>query len=133
MNSRTDLTILQVPSPVPVMGPAGSIITDPNFNNKIVRATDENSIMLSGKPSAFCTAGVGGSADVNVWNLNSTLLYVQDSGGGGFILSFNPTTLAVKRVFTSFRPIGGCVFSKVNPNVLFNLNGTQFLQYDLSI
>jgi hypothetical protein len=130
--SRTDLNVQQLPSTIPVMGPAGSIVTDPAFGCQIIRATDENSILLSGKPSAFCTAGDGGSADVNVWNMDSTMLYVQDAGGGGFILSFNPLTLAVKRIFTSFRPIGGCVFSRVSPTVLFNLNGTQFLQYDLS-
>lgn len=113
------------------MGPAGTVVTDPDFNNKIVRATDETLLKLYAGPADF-TAGDGGSADVNMWNTDSTMLYVQDNGGGGIILGFNPSTLAVQRLFPSFRVAGSCVFSKTNPNVLFNLTGTKYLQYDLS-
>jgi hypothetical protein len=56
--SRTDFNIVQVPQPVPGMGPAGSRVTDPDFGNAIVRATDEHS-MTNGQ---FAQAGIGGSA-----------------------------------------------------------------------
>jgi hypothetical protein len=129
--SRTDLRISQVPSPVPVMGGMGSIVIDPDFNCSIVRATDQSLESSNSYITAFA-AGIGGSADVNIWNTDSTILYVNDSGGGGVILGFNPATLAVKRLFPNWRPIGPCIFSKVGPTVLYNLVGTQFLKYDLS-
>ena len=129
--SRTDFNVEPV-SIIPTMGPAGSITVDPVFGNKIVRMTDENTLQLGGaKPSQFCAAGIGGSADVNVWNTDSTMLYVEDSGGAGGVLGFNPTTLAVTRLFPKWRP-SALVFSKVWPDVAFMFSGTRFSQYDLS-
>lgn len=130
--SRTDLNVAQRPNPAPTMGPAGSIITDPNFGSEIIRATDENTLMLGNKPSSFCAAGLGGSADVNTWNTDSTMLYVEDSGGGGAILSFDPVSFAVERIFPDWRPLGQVLFSKLDPNICFNLTDTQFYRYDLS-
>jgi hypothetical protein len=132
LKSRTDLDIAQLPSPLPVMGPAGSSIVDPDFGNPIMRATDETTILLSGKPSGFITPGLGGSADVNVWNTDSTMLYLQDSGGGGAIFSFDPQTMAVGRLFPSWRPGGPILFSRIDPNICFELRGTQFVRHDLS-
>lgn len=129
--SRTDLDIVQTP-PAPKMGPAGSIVVDPDFGNEIVRASDENSISLGSKPSAFVTAGIGGSADVNTWNTDSTLLYLQDSGSQGAIFSFDPKTLAVERIFPGWRVPGPLVFSRLDPDIAFNFSGTQYLRYDLS-
>jgi hypothetical protein len=129
--SRTDLDIAPV-GIIPTMGPAGSIVVDPVFGNKIVRMTDENTLQLGGaKPSQFCAAGIGGSADVNVWNTDSTMLYVEDSGGAGGILGFDPTTLAVTRLFPKWRP-NALVFSKVWADVAFVFSGTRWSQYDLS-
>lgn len=130
LSSRTDLSIAPV-GIVPAMGPAGSMVVDPEFANKIVRMTDENTLQIGGAPSQFCAAGIGGSADVNVWNTDSTMLYVEDSGGLGGILGFNPATLAVTRLFPGWRP-GALVFSKVDPNVAFVFSGTTYSQYDLS-
>lgn len=128
--SRTDLN-LQLISSVPAMGPMGSIVTDPDFGAKIVRATDETLLKLSAGPAIF-GVGDGGSADTNVWNTDSTMLYVQDNGGGGIIIGFDPVALTVKRLFPNFRPIGPGVFSKFNPNVFFFLSGTKIMQFDLS-
>lgn len=124
--SRTDLNITQVPTP-PVMGPAGSIVTDPDFGSTIIRFTDEHS-MVNGQ-NAF--AGIGGSADVNTFNTDSTLLLIQDSGGGGQVFNFNPLTLEIKRIYPKWR-ISSLIFSRLDPNVAFALNGTQFMRYDLS-
>lgn len=124
--ARTDLNVVQRPA-TPVMGAAGSIITDPDFGCKIVRATDENT--SSGR---LMVAGVGGSADVCTWNSDSTILFVQDLNGQGATLGFNPSTLAVSRIFPSWSP-SAVIFSKVSPDTafLFNPNGTV-VQYDLS-
>lgn len=128
--SRTDLSIAQEPV-MPAAGPAGSIITDPLFSNPMIRATD--GLTASGKSwGAWFTAGRGGSADVNTWNLDSTMLAVEDAGGGTVILGFNPSVWAIARIFPGWRASGAVVFSRVDPNVAFCLQGTQFVQYDLS-
>ena len=128
--SRTDLSIVQRPVPIPVMGPAGSIVIDPNFRSRIVRATDQNTIPKM--PTTGFSAGDGGSADVCMWNTDSTLLVACDDGGGRVILGFNPATLAVQRLFPSFIQGGGAIFSKVNPNYLYFLDEGQVLRYDLT-
>jgi hypothetical protein len=125
--SRTDFNIVQVPQPVPGMGPAGSRVTDPDFGNAIVRATDEHS-MTNGQ---FAQAGIGGSADVNTWNTDSTMLYLQDTGGLGCVFGFEPQTLAVARLFPFWRP-GALIFSRLDPNVAFGFKNGQFLRFDLS-
>lgn len=124
--SRTDLTIVQTPQ-APTLGPAGSSVTDPDFSNLILRVTDETTAN-----GLNMYSGIGGSADVNVWNTNSTLLYLQDSGGGGAVFSLDPVSMGVNRVFSGWRVPGPLVFSKLDPTIAFNLNGTQFLRYDLS-
>jgi hypothetical protein len=101
--SRTDLNIAQLPAVIPAMGPMGSIITDPEFACRIVRATDAS---IPSGSQGWCCAGLGGSADANVWNTDSTLLYVQNSGGAGLLLEFNPVTLAVKHIFPGPRSLG---------------------------
>ena len=128
--SRTDLDIVQRPSPVPVMGPAGSIVTDPDFKCRIVRATDENT--NPALPSTGYAAGDGGSADVCTWNTDSTMLMVGDNGGGHVVIGFNPSTLAVQRLFPAFRAAGWTIFSKVNPNYLYVLGAGQVNRYDLT-
>ena len=127
--SRTDLNIVQIPTTIPTMGPVGSIVTDPDFKSRIVRATD-----ASTNPSLVknYSAGIGGSADANIWNTDSTMLSVADDGGFSVLLGFTPATLAIKRIFPNSRVVGGCLFSKINPNVMFNMQGTKIVQYDLS-
>lgn len=125
--SRTDLNIVQVPNPVPTIGPAGTSVTDPDFGNQIIRLTDEHSMLNS--QNAF--AGIGGSADVNTFNTDSTLVYIQNSGGTGSVFSFDPVTFAAKPIFPGWRP-GAVIFSRLDPNVAFVLAGTKYMQYDLS-
>ena len=124
--ARTDLNTVQRPT-TPTMGAAGSIVTDPDFGCKIIRATDAST--SSGRKMF---AGVGGSAVACTWNTDGTMLYVEDDGGGGAILGFNPTTLAVSRIFASWRPIGPFRFSKIDPNIAFLLDGPTINQYDLT-
>jgi hypothetical protein len=129
--SRTDIDIAGRPE-APMIGPAGSITVDPDFGNRIVRASDETTLMVGGKPSPFVTAGIGGSADVNTWNTDSTLLYLQDNGSQGAIFSFDPKTLAVARIYPSWRVPGVILFSRLDPNVAFLFSGTECLRYDFS-
>lgn len=127
--SRTDVDGLDANAPVPAMGPAGTIVTDDEFATEIVRVADEHTIVVDGQGKAT-NAGLGGSADVNTWNTDSTLMHIQDSGGGGAILSFDPKTLAAKRVFPKWRT-GSVVFSRLDPHIAFVFKGLKYERYDL--
>jgi len=129
--SRTDLNTTQLPNPIPTMGPAGSIVTDPDFGNPIVRVTD-GTTQTSPYSTLLFMAGAGGSSDVNSWNTDSTVLAIQNSGGASLLFGFDPATLAVKRLYPTWSPGGGAVFSKTNPNTLFVQNGTKITKYDLT-
>lgn len=112
------------------MGPKGTIIHDPDFGNAIVRATDETTTVVSGR-ALNIFAGIGGSADVNVWNTDSTMLFLQDNGGLGNIYSFNPVTMETRKIFPSWRP-SAVVFSRLDPNIAFVFASGKVLRFDLS-
>src|SRR5262249_21277943 len=126
--SRTDLNPAQVPSSLPDVGNLtgmNRIITDPDFNSRIVRITDAS--LNIGKPNMTFEAGFGGSADANVWNTDSSLLYVQDVFGWIYPLSFNAATLQVSQLYAqSFPQTGGIridaggSWSRTDPNVLYS-------------
>jgi len=140
--SRRDQATVQLPSPLPNVGNltgANTIVTDPNFGNRIVRVTDANT-----NPSAiyinrsYMTAD-SGSADENLWNLDSTLFVVQDTGSQGYPFSFNPTTMQAARMYVSSFPAtnglklnNGGVWSHVNANFLYSPSGTAISKYDFT-
>ncbi len=137
--SRTDFAIVQVPNPVPNVGNlvgANTIITDPDFQNPIVRVTDANTNPR--KPARSFGAGIGGSADVTVWNKDSTLFILGDTGGEYYPFSFDPDKMQAARLYKgSFPATGGIVtregvWSHSQPNVLYMLDHTTILKLDFS-
>ena len=140
--SRTDVEIVQVPSRPPNVGNlagANTIVTDPDFHNRIVRITDANTHDRTYFKNRSYMTAAGGSADENLWNLDSTLLVVQDTGSQVYPFSFNPTTMQASRMYTSSRPeTGGLMiptpgsWSRVNPNVFYTESGTAIQKYDFS-
>jgi hypothetical protein len=140
--SRSDREIVQLPKTPPAVGNlsgANTIVTDPDFGNRIVRVTDANT-----NPDplfrnrTFVTAG-SGSADDNLWNTDSTLFIVEDSGANGYPFTFDPSTLHAARMYaSSYRatngltiPFGG-TWSRVRPNILYTYSGTSINQYDFT-
>ncbi len=139
--SRSDLKIVQLPTPPSVGNLAGAntIVTDPNFGNRIVRITDANTNPAATfKNRTFVTTS-SGSADDNLWNIDSTLFTVQDTGANTYVYSFNPGTLQAARIYvSSFPATKGLVlpssgnWSRVNSNVLYTDGGAALYRYDFT-
>jgi hypothetical protein len=140
--SRTDLAIVQVPLAPPSVGNllgANTIVTDPNFGNRIVRITDTNTDPLPANKNFTYVTTSSGSADDNLWNIDSTLFIVQDTGASAYPFTFNPSTLQAARMYVSSFPTTNGLklsdsgnWSRVNPNVLYTYNGTAINQYNFA-
>ncbi len=140
--SRTDLSIVQVPPAPPSVGNlsgANTIVTDPDFGNRIVRITDANTNPSASFTNRTYLTAASGSADENLWNIDSTLLIVQDSGSQAYPFTFNPSTLQATRMYaSSFTASNGLklsesgIWSRVNPNVLYTYDGTAISKYDFT-
>lgn len=139
--SRSDLSIVQVPAPPSVGNLAGAntIVTDPDFGNRIVRITDANTNpAMTNKNITFVTTS-SGSADDNLWNIDSTLFTVQDTWADTYVYSFNPTTLQASRLYVSnFPATSGLMlsssgnWSRSNSNILYTDGGTALYKYDFT-
>lgn len=140
--SRTDQAIVQIPSTIPNLGNlrgANSITTDPNFGNRIVRITDAVTNPSSGFQNRTFVTATSGSADENLWNLDSTLFIVQDSGARAYPFSFDPNTLQAARMYVSTYPatngltmLDSGVWSRVSSNILYVPSGTAISKYDFT-
>ena len=139
--SRTDQRIVQVPIPPNVgnLTGANTIVTDPDFGNRIVRITDANTDPLANFLNRTFVTATSGSADENLWNTDSTLFVVQDSGARAYPYTFDPGTMQAARMYTgSYADTGGFYFpdsgswSHLNSNLLYVANGTVINKYDFT-
>jgi hypothetical protein len=140
--SRTDQNIVQVPATPPNVGGllgANTIVTDPDFGNRIVRITDANTNTNSVYRNRSYMTADSGSADENLWNLDSTLFIVQDTGNQGYPYAFDPTTMQAARMYVASFPSTnglkleyGGVWSHVSTNVLYTHSGTAISKYDFT-
>ena len=106
----TDLRIIQPPAVT--FGPSGFSFVEPEFNTRIIRATDEDTD--NGK--SYTMGSTGG---VNLWSRDSRLFAAQHVGGGWQIFSFDAKSFTVKPVvsYSSNRP--SIHFSTKDANVWF--------------
>jgi hypothetical protein len=139
--SRSDINIVQVPLAPPSVGNlsgANVIVTDPDFSNPIVRITDANTNPKAGFVNRTYVTTTSGSADDNLWNIDSTLLVVQDTGANSLPFTFNPSTLQAARMYVSSFPLTnglmltGGIWSRVSANVLYTSDGTAIDKYDFT-
>lgn len=139
--SRTDSNVVQVPTPpnVGILSGANTIVADPDFGNRIVRITDANTNPLANFQNRTFITATSGSADENLWNLDSTLFVVQDTGARAYPFSFDPSTLQAARMYVSNSPttngltlMNSGVWSRVSPNILFTASGTSISKYDFT-
>ena len=140
--SRTDLQVVQVPSTPPNVGTLtgmNTIVTDPDFGNRIVRVTDANTDPTSGFQNRTYESTASGSADDNLWNTDSTLFIVQDTGAGGVPFTFNPSTFQAARLYTSNFPAtngmklpDGGIWSRVNSQLLYAFPNAAIAKYDFT-
>ena len=101
--ARTDRKVESYPDQPPQMGPAGSIIVDPNFGSRILRVTDEKTDQKqAGRPLVTPS-----SAEQNSWNKDSTKFYVTTDGGSFLLYDFDPSTMKVRPARTPTLTWGG--------------------------
>jgi len=140
--SRTDQAI----SPLPVRPPnvgnlvgANTIVVDPSFGNRIVRITDANTDPAPSFVNRTFVSATSGSADENLWNLDSTMFIVQDSGARAYPYTFNPSTMQAARMYVSSFPAtagftlsDSGAWSHQSSNLLYVATGTTINKYDFS-
>ena len=76
--------------------PANTIFTDPDFGERIVRATDNNtlsSVSCFNQGSAGNTNLMDGNENANVFSSDSHWFKVGDLNGNAWLFSFNPATM----------------------------------------
>lgn len=140
--SRTDTAIVQMPSSVPKVGNlvgANTLVTDPDFSNRIVRITDVNTDPALPEDFKTFVSSAGGSADENLFNLDSSLFMLQSIGTWAYPYTFNTSTMQAARMYVSgnsstggMRLSAGGMWSRVDPNIFYSNSGTQILKYDFT-
>jgi hypothetical protein len=140
--SRTDFDIVQIPSSIPNVGNlvgANTIVTDPDFGNRIVRITDWNTDPGQPAENRSFVSAASGSADENLWNLDSTLFILQSLGDDAYPFTFDSSTLQAARMYGASYPStaglklpNGGIWSRVNPNLLYTDTGTVISKYDFT-
>jgi len=116
-----------IPS-APALGAANSIINDPTFGSRILRATDANT--ASGNSLIPEYAGF-----YRTWNANSTALKLMNGQGISYWLEFNPSTFRVGdgSARPSLHPLSFAwtwEWSAVDPDIIYFLNGNQLAKYN---
>jgi hypothetical protein len=129
--ARTDLRVEPYPKTPPAIGPAGSMVSDPNFGSRMVRVTDTR--IDPRRPSeSYSTPS---SAEQNSWNTDDTKFYVRGIDGGTLLFEFNPTTMAIHLIGEpNISWIGEPQFSYSQPDILLGITRGRpmFQQYDIS-
>ncbi len=123
--------------PLPELGPAGSVITDPAFGSRILRVTQSNTILNPGSQSFYTTS----SSWQNTWNANSTLFFVMAQSGCFLPFKFNPATFEATRIKDPSRPSDALVlkfrrepnFSFKDPAILYGVStDLELTEYDFA-
>jgi hypothetical protein len=138
-SSRTDVATVQLPTPIPNVGNlkrANKPLVDPDFGNRILRVTDATTD--PSRANFTNAAGIGGSADQNVWNSDSTMFITENTGGNYYLFSFNPSSMQAGRPYAShFASTGGMTlptgtFAHKNPQLYYAFKGTRIEEYDFT-
>jgi len=127
--ARTDRETVPYPAAAPVLGPAGSVISDPDFHSSILRVTDASSNPQRPGDS-FHTAA---SSEQNTWNTTATKFLVGDSGGASYQWDFDPAHMKARQVGALKTGWGGAEFSYSQPDILYGITRRRpvFQQFDL--
>ncbi len=129
--ARTDVRVEPYPKTLPAMGPAGSIVSDPNFGSRIVRVTDAKTDWR--RPSG--SYSTPSSAEQNSWNTDDTTFYVRGIDGRLVLFDFNASTMAAHPIgMPNVSWIGEPQFSYSQPNILYGVTSHRpmFQRYNLS-
>lgn len=128
----TDQSIRPKP-PLPDIGRAGTIFTDPTFGSRILRVTDAET-----QPNAVGTPFRGPAESfMNNWNADGTLFWIYGKGGV-LPFRFDAATMTATRVAKAGDASGGLIlpivgpFSRQRPSVLYGGKGLEIVEYDFN-
>jgi len=133
----TDRLTRPLPSPIPTLGPAGSIITDPDFGMRILRVTDANT-MPDQPGQGYQTAS---GAATKMFNSDNTRLIVASWGNRLLAYNFNPVNMTIQRIGNPSAPSGGdliplvgdgAFWSYTNRDIIYGINNGKMAKYDFS-
>jgi hypothetical protein len=122
--ARSDTAIAQLVTPTPNVGGlvgAGTCVTPGDFNQEICRLSDSR--LDPSRLNATYQTTSSGSGDLNLWNLNSSLLVLQGTGGWVYPLAFNSSTLAATRLYPTaagWTATGGFFFTGDSPTYSYS-------------
>ena len=131
--ARSDFASIPI-SKVPPLPPIGGSVLDPDFGAQILRVTGPG--FNPQHPDFTYAAGVGGSADVNVWNRQATKFVFEDQGNRVFVMGFEPFKMKTFPLYPKSFPQGTfgldgggrAEFAKFG-DVLFRYDGLKIWQY----
>ena len=129
-SARTDRKIVPYPEKPPEFGPAGSVIIDPSFGSRITRVTDAQADPQHAGRSLFSPS----SSEQNPWNTNSTMFYVNTTGGSFVLYAFDPATMKSHLASApNLRWTPEPQFSYTDPSILYGIvrRDTVFQQFDV--
>jgi hypothetical protein len=125
-----------MPTP-PSVGPAGSVVVDPDFNGKILRVTDGTTFVGGSIVSdgSFHTPAGGFE---NSFSSDGTHFFIGAAPGGTILFSFDEATFSLPLArLDSIRdhcqtiPVGGPQFSYTSPTILYGSYTRQGDQTEL--
>jgi hypothetical protein len=131
--ARTDRKIEPYPEQPPILRAAGSVVTDPVFGSRILRATDSRTPSGSPGPS-FHTPS---SSEQNAWSSDGRKFYVEGQGGHFFIFDFDPASFLSRYTGLDLSSLmkTEAEFSFANPDVIYGWDRSgspRFLEYNFS-
>ncbi len=115
---------IRVKPPLPSLGPAGSIITDPSFGTRILRVTDPRTI--PGKAGVSFTTSSGSYRQE--WSADSKRFYL-DGDAGIVIVEFDPARLRTKIIGNA--PFGEPTWSSTDPDILYGISDRRLVAYNV--
>jgi len=122
--ARTDQNAEQLPSTMPAWGGLTGVSTkwcNPAFSNLCtIRATDGQTALLA--PQA--TLQTADSGEMALWAVDSRHVIVKGTGGGKYVIGFDPATEIVTRTPLTFG-YDAVLFSRTDPQTMFALDGTK--------
>lgn len=124
-NLRTDNAVVPLPARIPNVGNCtgmGRTIIDPNFKTHITRITD---CSMAPAQQAF---SIGDDGNNNLFSTDDSHLIVTAVTGESYVISLDPTATRLNPQPTSFAA-SKIMFSRVRPNVIYQLDGTQIIKY----
>ena len=119
-SARTDLKIAQAGAPPNVRAGTNTIVFDPAFETRVVRATDKTTDRNVG-----FNVGTGR----RVFNADSTRFVFLSNDGWNYVADFDPVEMKVtlNRAWTKIA--GSFSWSSVNKDVLYSVQGSEIVKY----